>query len=64
MLHRNSDKPKGRFFMLRQILNLLFMIIAVVGVVMYLCYDQTKGTIVVIIAMAFKMSESVLRYIK
>ena len=43
------------------ILNLIFMIVAVVGVVIYLTDDRTKGIIVILIAMCFKMAEASMR---
>ena len=46
---------------IRNILNLIFMIVAVVGVIIYLKDDQTKGTIVILIAMCFKMAEASMR---
>ena len=46
---------------IRQVLNLIFMIVAVVGVIIYLKDDQTKGTIVILTAMCFKMAEASMR---
>ena len=46
---------------IRNILNLIFMIVAVVGVVIYLTDDRTKGIIVILIAMCFKMAEASMR---
>ena len=43
---------------IRNVLNLIFMIVAVVGVVIYLTDDKTKGIIVILIAMCFKMAEA------
>lgn len=62
--HTHPESERGRFFALRQALNLLFMLIAIVGVVIYVTDDEMRGIIVVIIAMAFKMAECVLRYVK
>lgn len=62
--HTNPEDKRGRFFVIRQILNLLFMVIAVVGVIIYLTRDEMQGCIVVVIAMAFKMAECVFRYVK
>lgn len=63
---RQHSKPEGRgkFFVLRQILNVLFMIIAVIGCIFYIKVDALMGAIVIVIAMAFKMAECVLRYMK
>ena len=46
---------------LRNVLNLIFMIVAVVGVIIYLRGDNMKGTIVILIAMCFKMAEASMR---
>jgi hypothetical protein len=46
---------------IRQVLNLIFMIVAVVGVVIYLTDDKMKGTIIILIAMCFKMAEASMR---
>jgi hypothetical protein len=62
--HRGEDEtPKDNFLRLRNWLNLIFMIGAVVGVLLYLFGDQTAGTIVVLVAMVFKMVESAIRFL-
>lgn len=62
--HTRPQEGRGRYFVVRQILNLLFMVIALVGVGLYLWWNEMSGIIIVIIAMAFKMAECVLRYLK
>lgn len=65
--HRRHEKPvddRGRFFVLRQILNLIFMIVGVAGVVITFTVGHMHGAIIFIIAMSFKMAECVLRYLK
>lgn len=62
--HTRPQDGHGRYFVVRQILNLLFMVIALVGVGLYLWWNEMGGIIIVIIAMAFKMAECVLRYLK
>ena len=53
-----------RFYAIRNVLNLLFMVVAVVGVVIYCTSsDKTTGTIVVLAAMALKIIECALRFI-
>ena len=49
---------------LRNILNLIFMVGAIVGVGIYLLGDKTVGTIVVLVAMSFKIVECSLRLIR
>ncbi len=60
--HRRPEKD--RFFAIRNALNLLFMITAVVGVIIYCTNDdKTPGTVVVLAAMAMKIVECALRFI-
>jgi hypothetical protein len=49
---------------LRQWLNIIFMLGAVVGVCLYFFADRQVGTIVILGAMVFKMIECVLRFVK
>lgn len=63
-VHRKPEDERGKFFIIRQILNILFMIIAIVGVYFYIQVNELQGIIVVVIAMAFKMAECVFRYLK
>jgi hypothetical protein len=64
--HRRAeeDEPRDRYLMLRQWLNGLFMIGAVVGVAIYFLKDETIGTIVILVAMVLKMAECVFRFMK
>ena len=62
--HRKPDDGRGSFFMLRQIFNILFMIIGVIDAYMYFKGDEAMGITVFIIAMAFKMAECALRFVK
>ena len=47
----NKDK-------IRNWLNLIFMIGAVIGVIWYLTKDKTVGTYIILIAMCFKIAEA------
>lgn len=47
----------------RQWLNIIFMLGAVVGVIIYLASDRTIGTIIVLAAIVFKIVECILRII-
>ncbi|MBR1468816.1 MAG: hypothetical protein IJ605_01690 [Prevotella sp.] len=49
---------------IRNFLNLIFMIGAVIGVAIYLFADEFSGTIVVLSAMSFKIVECSLRLIR
>lgn len=58
-----EEKPRGTVFIVRQVLNIIFMIGAVVGAALYwLQPDETLGILVVMTAMFFKMAECVLRF--
>ena len=60
--HRRPEDDK--FFKIRNVLNIIFMIGAVVGVVVFCFKDQTMGTIVILTAMAFKIAECCFRLIR
>lgn len=69
--HRHAKPPKVRdtVFYIRQVLNILFMLTAVVGALMY-CgvfgkgVEMRQGIIVIIIAVSIKMAECMLRFKK
>ncbi|PIK19125.1 hypothetical protein CTI16_04630 [Prevotella intermedia] len=47
---------------LRQWLNIIFMVGAVIGVILYFALaDQTVGIIIILISMVFKFTEAALR---
>ena len=62
--HRYEDEPQDKYRMLRQWLNILFIIGAIVGVAVFYKYDSEKGTIVIIAAMVLKFIECALRLMK
>ena len=64
--HRGEDNEKeDRFRTTRQWLYIIFMIGAIAGVVVYLTQpNQNIGTIIVLIAMFFKIIECALRFIR
>lgn len=62
--HTRPQPERDRFFVLRQIFNIIFMIGAVVGCFIYIKVNDTMGAVLIIIAMAFKMAECVLRFRK
>ena len=49
---------------IRNVLNLIFMITAVIGVIYYLTEDRMVGTYIILFSMCFKIAESSLRMIK
>lgn len=60
MHHSRPDRYLG----LRNVLNLIFMLGALVGVGVYFFGNQQVGTIVILVAMLFKIVECVFRFIK
>ncbi|MBR1840146.1 MAG: hypothetical protein IJ782_06150 [Prevotella sp.] len=67
--HRRPEKIHDFNFKIRQVLNLLFMVIAIVGCLMYTGIiggedNEMKGAIVVIIAVLIKMGECMIRLLK
>lgn len=71
MLTKNSyrDKPQlpenDQFRNVRQWLNIIFMVLAIVGVLTYLFHTpQTTGIIIVLVSIVFKIVECALRFIK
>lgn len=59
------QERKDRFLYIRQWLNIIFMLGAVVGVIVYFLADlTTTGTIIILVAMVFKIIECVLRFIR
>ncbi len=55
---------EDRFFKIRNILNIIFIVGAVSGVLLYLYFNKTIGTIVILVAMVFKIIECILRFIR
>ena len=64
--HRRGeeDKPRDRFFKIRNILNLIFMLGAVVGVLLYFFSSHAVGTFVLLCAIIFKIAECCLRLLR
>lgn len=62
-LHR--QEPKDHFLPIRQKLNIIFMLGAIVGVAVYfLSESTTTGIIIILAAMVFKIIECILRFIR
>lgn len=60
----NHDKEPDRFLGIRNILNIIFMLGAVIGLIFYFFIHQTTGTIAILTAMVFKVVECILRFIR
>ena len=46
------------------ILNLIFMLGALIGVLVYFQWDKQTGTIIILVSMVFKIVECVFRFMK
>lgn len=61
-LRREERRRKLRI--IRNILNIIFMLTALAGVAYYVLADKYAGSIIIIVAMSFKMVEASIRMIK
>ena len=48
---------------LRNVLNISFMALALVGIIVYFAANETIGTIIILVAMVIKMAECCIRMI-
>lgn len=62
--HRRPEGEKDKYFNVRNILNIIFMIGAVTGMLVYFCYGHTVGTVIIMTAIVFKVAECCLRFIR
>lgn len=58
---RREPKERDKYFKLRNVLNIIFMIGAIVGCAVFYYSDHITGTIIIFAAMAFKFVECALR---
>ena len=61
--HRREDEKEDKHLKIRNILNIIFMLGALIGVGVYFLLDQWVGTIVIVIAMLFKFAECSFRFL-
>ncbi len=61
---RHHRQKNNRLFAIRNVLNTLFIFVALVGVVCYIAYDRTVGTYIVIGSLPLKFIEAALRLIR
>lgn len=61
---RRREERQYKIKMIRNILNLIFMLMAIAGMAYYFFGDKYVGTIIILVAMAFKMVESSMRMLK
>ena len=59
----DDEQKRDSVFVIRNILNIIFMAGALAGVAVYLLsQDKTTGIYIVLVAMVFKMAECCLRF--
>lgn len=64
MPRRRREDRGDRYMALRNILNIIFMLGALAGVVVYFYVNQDTGTIIILVSMVFKIVECVFRFMK
>lgn len=64
--HHRKEKPeRDNMFALRNTLNIIFMVLAIVGVALYYFYPETNiGIYIIFAGMACKLVESCIRMLK
>lgn len=62
--HHRRRQQDDKYFKIRNILNIIFMIGAVAGMAVYFFKDSVLGTIIILTAMAFKIAECCFRFIR
>lgn len=62
--HRRDDKEQDQFLFIRNILNIIFILGAAVGLAVYLFSSTTVGTFIILGSMVFKIAETILRFIR
>lgn len=59
--HRGEREQKDNHLRLRNVLNIIFMLLAIIGAAVYYWSDHTTGAIILLVAVVFKIVESALR---
>ena len=62
--HHRRDASEDKYFKIRNVLNIIFMVGAIVGMGIFYFHDRTMGTIIILTAMAFKIAECCFRFIR
>ncbi len=62
--HRREEQPKNdKLLKTRNLLNVAFMLLAVIGLIIYFAANETTGTVIILVGMAFKIVECCIRMI-
>lgn len=62
--HHRRDAQSDKYFKIRNILNIIFMIGALAGVLVLYFYDKTVGTVIILVSMVLKMTECCFRLMR
>ncbi len=66
--HHRDDDPfkddRGKFFFLRQFLNVAFILLVIIGIIMWFSYSRDLAVYVLIGAVGFKFIELTFRILK
>lgn len=62
--HHRREPQEDKYFKIRNILNIIFMLGAVVGMAVFYFGTRTTGAIIIITAIAFKVIECFFRLIR
>ena len=64
--HRFHRRPasEDKYFKIRNVLNIIFMLGAIVGMGVFYFHSRTMSTIIILTAMAFKIAECCFRFIR
>ena len=62
--HRRPDKSEDKYFKIRNVLNIIFMLGAIAGMAIFYFQDRTIGTKVKHTAMPINIAESTITYIR
>ena len=63
--HKRSEQDNtDKFLKIRNILNIIFMIGGIAGVIFYITSSQTTGIIIIMSSMVFKIAECCLRFFR
>ena len=55
---------EDKYFKIRNVLNIIFMLGAIVGMGVFYFHNRTMGTIIILTAMASKIAECCFRFIR
>jgi len=63
-VRKRGEEGKSAMRTVKNVLNLIFVLGAIVGLCIYFFSDRQTGTIVILVSMVFKMVEVILRMLR